>query len=116
MANKGSGIETPSIDIREGLDSDVLMLVVAGDTALQMAEKVRDLAKAIAPVVTGRYRDGIKAEKTTLGARVIATDNKSTWIEFGIPSRNHEAQFVLRRAAEAVGLKFVRRKNGSLST
>ena len=116
MANKGSGITLPELNIREGLDADVLNLVAKGDTALVMAEKVAALAKAIAPVETGRYRDGIKAEKTELGARVIATDQKSTWIEFGIPSRNHEGQFVLRRAAEAVGLKFVRRNNGSLHT
>ena len=106
----------PELHIREGLDADVLMVVAKGDTALVMAEKIAALAKAIAPVDTGRYRDGIKAEKTFLGARVIATDNKSTWVEFGIPSRQHPAQFVLRRAAEAVGLKFVRRKNGSLHT
>lgn len=111
-----SGIIAPELNIRNGLDADVLNVVVAGDTALVMAGKIAALAKAIAPVDTGRYRDGIKFEKTMLGARVIATDNKSTWIEFGIPSRNQEAHFVLRRAAEAVGLKFVRRKNGSLHT
>ena len=115
MASTNSGISLPELHIREGLDQDALMLVVAGDTALQMAEKVRDLAKAMAPVDTGQYRDGIQAQKTALGARVIATDQKSAWIEFGIPSRNHEAQFILRRAADAVGLKFIRRKDGSLS-
>jgi len=111
-----SGIELPELHIREGLDADVLMVVAAGDTALVMAEKIANLAKAIAPVDTGRYRDGIEFEKTTLGARVIARDQKSAWIEFGIPSREHPAQFILRQAAEAVGLKFVRRRNGSLHT
>ena len=112
----GSGISLPEINIREGLDADVLNVVAKGDTALVMAGKIAALAQAIAPVDTGRYRDGIKFEKTMLGARVIATDQKSAWIEFGIPSRNQQAQFILRRAAEAVGLKFVRRKNGSLHT
>ena len=100
----------PEIMLAKGLDADVLNVVAKGDTCLEMAEKVAVLCRAIAPVDTGRYRDGIKAEKTFGGARVIATDQKSAWIEFGIPSRGHEAQFILRRAAEAVGLKFVRRK------
>ena len=115
MASTGSGISLPELNLREGLDADVLNVVAKGDTALVMAGKIAALAKAIAPVETGRYRDGIKFEKTPLGARVIATDQKSTWIEFGIPSRNHEAHFVLRRAAEAVGLKFIRRKDGTYS-
>ena len=116
MAKTSSGINLPELHIREGLDADVLQVVAAGDTAMVMAGKIAALAKAIAPVLTGRYRDGIKVEKTELGARVIATDNKSAWVEFGVPSRNQEAHFVFRRAAEAVGLKFVRRKNGSLHT
>ena len=104
------------IFLRDGLDADVLNVVAKGDTTLVMAEKVAALARAIAPVSTGRYRDGIVAQKTIGGARVLASDQKSTWIEFGIPSRNHEAHFVLRRAAEAVGLKFRRKKDGSFTT
>ena len=104
------------IFLRDGLDADVLNVVAKGDTTLVMAEKVAALARAIAPVNTGQYRDGIVAQKTIGGARVLASDQKSTWIEFGIPSRNHEAHFVLRRAAEAVGLKFRRKKDGSFTT
>jgi len=44
--------------------------------------------------------------KTPHGARVIASDNKSSWIEFGIPSQNQPPQFILRRAVDSLGLKF----------
>ena len=101
--------EQEIITLRSDLDSEVLNLVAKGDTALQIAEKLAEVAKAMAPVNTGAYRDGIIAQRTDGGARVYASDNKSSWIEFGIPSRGQPAHFILRRAADILGLKFQKR-------
>ena len=101
--------EQEIITIREGLDLDAMMLVAKGDTCLQIAEKLASLARNLAPVDTGAYRDGIIAQKTELGARVYASDNKSSWIEFGRPKHNVPAQFILRRCADIMGLKFMKR-------
>jgi hypothetical protein len=101
-----------SILLHPNLDSDLADFIARGDTSLQIAEKIAEVARATAPVETGRYRDGITAEKTSRGARVIASDNKSSWIEFGIPSHNQPAQFILRRAVDACGLKFEKKRQG----
>jgi hypothetical protein len=93
------------------LSSQVEALVAEGDGPVTMALKIVAAAQSLAPLGnTGLYRDGIHAKKTPHGARVLASDNKSSWVEFGIPSHNQPAQFVLRRAAESVGLRFTKRK------
>lgn len=74
------------------------------------ASTVVPIAKALAPVKTGDYRDGIQLtpgflEDGRAVARLNAMDFKSGWIEFGtirIP-----AHAVLRRAAEAAGFNVV---------
>jgi hypothetical protein len=101
--------EQERITINADLDTEVMMFVARGDTALQVAEKLASLARNMAPVDTGRYRDGIIAQKTPNGARVYASDNKSSWIEFGRPLHNVEPQFILRRCADILGLKFMKR-------
>jgi hypothetical protein len=73
---------------------------------MQAAEQVAGIARSTAPVATGLYASSIEVQKTKTGARVFAADQKSAWIEFGVPGRNQPARFVLRNAAEAAGLSF----------
>lgn len=100
-----------TIDLVPELDEQVLQMVEVKDSAYQAAEKVADIAIATAPVVSGDYRDGIEVQVTKSGARVFASDPKSAFVEFGVPSQGEPAQFNLRRAAEAAGLKFTKRKH-----
>ena len=92
------------------LNAAVALLVGQMGAAVPIAEKIAEAARALAPVVLGNYRDGIVVQATRTGARVLASDQKSSWIEFGIPSHNQPAQFVLRRAVDACGLKFKKGK------
>ena len=99
-----------SISLDPDLDEKVKDLIAKGEKPLEIAEAIAAAARADAPVVTGAYAAGISAHKTPHGARVIASDNKSSWIEFGIPSQNQPPQFILRRAVDSLGLKFSKRK------
>lgn len=94
------------VDLDPGLDMKVHKMPELSTNALEVAKKVAEVAISNAPVVTGNYRSGITAEKFTGGARVFAADQKSSWVEFGIPSRGQSAHWVLRTAAESLGLKF----------
>ena len=69
-------------------------------------------ARALAPVETGAYRDGIQADAAIVPgvgavARINATDFKSNWIEFGSHPKYgaFPAHAVLRRGAERAGLR-----------
>lgn len=90
------------------LDAKVAAMVAKGDKPIEIAQKIAAVARDNAPVVTGAYRDGITAQKTPHGAAVIASDEKSSWVEFGIPSQGQPAQFNLRRAVDATGAKFTK--------
>ena len=99
------------------IDSKVHQLPEVLTECLATAEKVASEARSIAPVaenpgvgLPGDYKRGIVAQQTRGGARVVAQDPKSAWVEFGIPSKNIPPQFILRRAAEAVGLSFVKKR------
>lgn len=98
------------ITLDPDLEEKVAALVAAGDKPLEVAKAVAEAARSLAPVKTGLYRERITAQRTKGGARVFASDQKSSWVEFGIPSHNQPAQFVLRRAAESLGLKFKKTK------
>lgn len=69
-------------------------------------------AKAIAPVESGDYRDGITADigldevRGTLIGRINANDFKSNWVEFGTAT-GFPAHATLRKAAESVGLRVI---------
>jgi len=102
--------EQESVDLDPGLDEKLADMIAKGDKPIEIAERIAAAARADAPVVTGAYAAGISAEKTPHGARVVASDNKSSWIEFGIPSQNQPPQFILRRAVDSLGLKFSKRK------
>ncbi len=68
------------------------------------AERVASAARSIAPVLTGAYRTGIRAESGRVGpyviARVNANDYKSHWIEAGTSDTPTFA--VLRRALDTI--------------
>ena len=98
------------ITLAPDLEERVAELVAKGEGAMEVANAVAEVAKSIAPVESGEYKDGITVQRTKTGARVFASDYKSTWIEFGVPSHNQPAHFVLRRAAESLGLKFKKTK------
>ena len=108
-----SGREQESINLDLDLDDKVNKMIAEGDKPLEVAEKIAAAARANAPVGnpatdpnSGKYAAGISAMRTPHGARVVASDNKSSWVEFGIPSQNQPAQFNLRRAVDATGYKF----------
>lgn len=83
----------------------------------EVQASVKDVAEAIAaearlraPVVTGRYRDGIEVNRAQSKGgvwRVHASDQKSSWVEFGTSTQ--PGQFVMRNAVEALGLSFKKR-------
>lgn len=92
------------------LDQQVRRLPEVKKTTRDAAEAVADIARSMAPFETGNYEAGIVVQDTPGGgARVLASDQKSAWIEFGVPSRGIPARFILRRAVEAAGLKFKKR-------
>ena len=101
--------EEIKISLDPSLDEKVAKLIGEGDDAFKVAEAIAEIARSSAPAVTGDYASGIKAQKTKFGARVLASDYKSAWIEFGVPSRGIPARFILRRAVDAAGLKFKKR-------
>lgn len=73
----------------------------------EVAEAGAEEARRIAPVDTGEYQESIVAEAGVEGAtargRVNAHKFTAGWIEFG--TSRMAAQAVLRRGAEAAGLK-----------
>jgi hypothetical protein len=87
----------------------VKKLPVVMVSAHDAAEKIAQVARDTAPVLTGAYQAGIVVQDTKGGARVFASDYKSAWVEFGIPSRGQAAHFTLRRAAEVAGYTFKKR-------
>lgn len=90
----------PELDTR--LEGHPLLLIGSHEAA----EKIATIARDTAPVVSGDYKTGIIVQDTKKGARVFASDYKSAWVEFGVPSRGQPAHFNLRRAAERAGFKF----------
>lgn len=99
------------IELNPDLEDQVHHLPEVTSAAMEMARMVAAVARGDAPKDTGTYASGITVQETKSGgARVFASDQKSAWIEFGVPGRNQPARWVLRRAAEACGLKFTKRK------
>lgn len=93
---------TPNPDLEKELHSFPAVVSSTDEVAQAIAERARELA----PVVTGRYRDGIQVDKANSKgvARVVATDQKSSWVEFG--TLQQDGQFVMRNAVESLGLQF----------
>lgn len=103
-------IGEPTIHLNTNIDDQVAHLPVIEDAALDVARKIAEQARSTAPVLTGAYQAGIIVEVYKTGARVVASDQKSAWIEFGIPSNNVPAQFNLRSAATSLGYKFKKKR------
>jgi hypothetical protein len=105
--------------LRSDLNEAIQKLVAEGPGPMTVAERIAAQARATAPVGdpasdphSGAYRAGIIAARTKNGAAVIAQDEKSSWVEFGVPSHNQEAQFILRRAVDALGYEFKKGRGG----
>lgn len=98
------------LHLNSTLEQDVEKMPELHISALEAARDIAAIAVATAPRVDGDYVAGIGVQETKAGARVFASDEKSAFVEFGIPSRGVPAQFILRRAAEAAGYKFKKRR------
>lgn len=108
-------IEADGLEFTESatLDKDVEGDEVVHSRAFVVAAAIAEVAAGTAPVQTGAYKAGIGAEETKRGARVIAKDPKSAWIEFGEPGINVPAKFNLRNAAVALGYDFIKTGHGN---
>lgn len=102
--------EDVTVHIEPDLDEKLHEMPEIHLSAREIAEKIAVVARANAPVASGLYQSRIEVQDTKTGARVFAADQKSSWIEFGIPSHNQPARWVLRSAAESLGLKFMKKK------
>ena len=73
------------------------------------ADAAVEVAKGLAPVESGDYKDGIESHTGTYdgsaAASIAGHDYKTLWIELGTSERSAEA--VLRRSVEAVGVRTV---------
>ena len=97
------------VEIDGDIDDKVRKFPEVHASAKEAVDIIANAARDIAPVVLGDYKAGIVTQETKSGWRVLAADQKSAWVEFGIPSHNQPPQFVLRRAVEASGFKFKKR-------
>lgn len=66
------------------------------------AEAVAEIAKSIAPVLTGAYRDSIHVETDGEGSKVVADTEYAVYVEVG--TEDTTAFHVLTRAVESAGL------------
>lgn len=69
------------------------------------AEEAASIAKSLAPVATGDYRDSIGVDEDIDGVKLVATDFKAHWIEWGTVRTRAFAP--LRTAARKVADRFV---------
>jgi hypothetical protein len=103
-------MEDFEIHLVPDLDEKVAHMPEVVDAGFEAATKIADAARALAPVLSGDYEAGIEVQKTKSGARVLASSADSAFVEFGVPSQGQRAHFTLRRAVEAAGFKFKKRK------
>jgi hypothetical protein len=78
------------------------------------AEQIAGVARTLVHSETGQYSESIRVEKTNKSKsglwRVIAKDPKAFFVEFGAPARGLRGQYVMRRAAESLGLPWQKKK------
>lgn len=98
-----------SFTLASGFEEAVGKLPEIDTASKDAADEILAVAQEIGPVVSGAYVAGMFVQKTTSGYRVLASDPKSAWVEFGVPSDNEPAQFILRRATETAGYSFTKR-------
>jgi hypothetical protein len=96
--------------LNNNLESELHKLSEIATSTQETANAIAERARELAPVETGRYRDGIVVDNTNSKgvARVRATDQKSSWIEFG--NNKQQPLFIMRTAVESLGLKFKKGK------
>ena len=97
------------VNLEPGLAEKIMDMLGVRSAAMSAARKIASIAQGTAPHDSGDYAAGISAEETPHGARVVASDPKSAFIEFGVPGRNQPARWILRNAAVSAGLKFTKR-------
>lgn len=97
------------VELDGDIDDKVRKMPEVKSASHEAVDKIAAIARDTAPVVLGDYKAGIVTQETRFGWRVLADDQKSAWVEFGVPSQNQPPQFILRRAAESAGYKFTKR-------
>jgi hypothetical protein len=106
--------EVIKIELIANLEKELHKLPTVETQAQAAAEAIAARAREFAPVDTGKYKAGIKVQKTNKRGsgiwRVLASDQKSFWVEFGVPSRDIQGVFPLRQAVESLGLTWAKRK------
>ena len=93
--------------IRPGFERDLRRSREVLEQVDRAASAGVEVAKGIAPAATGAYRDGIEldsaAARGELPARIVATDHKSNWVEFGTGAPGPTPKFrVLGRTADSI--------------
>lgn len=92
-------------------DAEALRQPEARRAVEQAAELAAGLARRLAPVLSGAYRDSIHAEVDIRSGKpvgmVIADDFKANWIERGArsPTATTPARHPLQRGVEGTGVK-----------
>jgi HK97 gp10 family phage protein len=87
----------------KNLENDLRKDIGYEEGLLAKAAEAADAAKTFAPVRTGAYRDGIKAQKVGGKVYVSGTDWKSNFIEHGTSKMPPQAP--LRRGVRAAGMR-----------
>jgi hypothetical protein len=103
--------EIEKIELNPNLEDELKKFPLLQTSTFEVAKAIAERARSLAPVMTGRYRDGIEAQPPNAKgtSRVYASDQKSSWIEFGNRDGLQAPQFVMRNAVESLGLKFSKR-------
>jgi hypothetical protein len=73
------------------------------------ADAAVEVAKQLAPVESGDYKDGIQSHEGVYEGKAAASiaghDYKTLWIELG--TSEHAAEAILRRSVESVGVRII---------
>lgn len=98
--------EIEKIEIKSNLNQELKKFPFVTSKTEGIVMAIAERAREMAPVESGAYRDGIQINRVNDKgvARVVATDQKSSWIEFG--NVHQPGYFVIRSAAESLGLTF----------
>ena len=99
--------EDTSIQLIANLESVLHQFPIVQSKTEEACNKIAEIAREIAPVVTGAYRDGIIVQKSNTGSgvwRVFASDQKSSWVEYG--TSTEPGQFIMRTATQIAGYSF----------
>jgi hypothetical protein len=106
-------VDEVSFQMNRMLNKELQKFPVVTTAIKEAADKIAAIAIANAPIgpddeegIPGSYRDGIEVQQTPAGWRVVATDQKSAWIEFGNRGGIQPKKMIMRNAVEEAGFKF----------